>query len=326
MRTFRKCETMDRFDAMAILVACVKEGSFSAAGRKLGIPLPTVSRKVADLEEHLKTRLLVRSTRKLALTEAGVNYVAACSRILEDIAEAEAEAAGEYTMPRGDLTITAPMVFGRLHVVPVVNEFLARFADINVRMMLSERNVGLIEDHVDVAARIGELPNSTLIATRLGSVRRIVCGSPVYFAAHGVPKTLDDLYRHQCVTFSEMRAGAGASWIFKSRGRQPKFIQPLCRLHINTAEAAIDAAISGVGITNVLSYQAAQAVNEQKLIIVLQEFEPPPIPVHLVHAHQRLLPLKMRRFLEFAAPRIRKSVLAMQEQLDHGTDLHRSSE
>jgi DNA-binding transcriptional LysR family regulator len=312
---------MDRFDAMAIFMACVEEGSFSAAGRKLGVPLPTVSRKIADLEEHLKIRLLVRSTRKLALTEAGANYVAACRRILEDIADAEAEAAGEYTVPRGDLTITAPMVFGRLHVVPIVNEFLSRFAEINVRMTLSERNVSLIEDHVDVAARIGELPDSTLIATRLGSVRRVVCGSPAYFTAHGVPKTLDDLSRHQCVTFSEMRAGGGTSWMFRSRGRRPKFIQPLCRLDINTAEGALDAAIAGVGITNVLSYQAAQAVNERKLAIVLQEFEPPPIPVHFVHAHQRLLPLKMRRFLEFAAPRIRKSILAMQQELELGADV-----
>jgi DNA-binding transcriptional LysR family regulator len=309
---------MDRLDAMAILIASVDEGSFSAAGRKLGIPLPTVSRKVSDLESHLKTRLLVRSTRKLALTEAGATYVAACKRILEDVDEAEAQATGEYTVPRGDFTLTAPIVFGRLHIVPVVNEFLSRFAEINVRMTLSDRNVNLVDDHIDMAVRIGDLPDSALIATRVGTIRRVVCGSPAYFAAHGTPKTPDDLAEHQSVTFSAI--AAGNSWVFKSRGRQTKLITPLCRLHINTAEAAIDAAIAGVGVTNVLSYQVARAVSEKKLRIVLQDFEPPAIPIHLVHAHQGLLPLKMRRFLEFAAPRIRKVVLATQKKLGYGSD------
>jgi DNA-binding transcriptional LysR family regulator len=309
---------MDRLDAMGILVASVEEGSFSAASRKLGIPLPTVSRKVADLEGHLKTRLLVRSTRKLALTEAGVSYVTACKRILEDIAEAETQAAGEYTVPRGELTLTAPIVFGRLHMVPVVNEFLSRFAEINLRMTLSDRNVNLVDDRIDLAVRIGDLPDSSLIATRVGTIRRVVCGSPAYFAAHGTPKSPDDLAQHECVTFSEM--ATGASWVFKPRGRKAKFVEPLCRLDISTAEAAIDAAIAGVGVTNVLSYQVARAVSEKKLQIVLRDFEPSPIPVQLVHAHQKLLPLKMQRFLEFAAPRIRKSVLATQRKLGYGTD------
>ena len=309
---------MDRFDAMVIFVASIEEGSFSAAGRKLGIPLPTVSRKVADLEARLKTRLLVRSTRKLALTEAGAAYLAACRRILEQVEEAEARATGEYTVPRGDLALTAPIVFGRLHVVPIVNEFLSRFDEINVRMTLSDRNVDLIDDHIDMAVRIGELPDSGLIATRVGSVRRVVCGSPAYFAAHGEPKTPDDLANHQCVTFSAM--AAATSWAFQGRGRQAKLVTPLCRLQINTAEAAIDAAIAGIGLTNVLSYQAARAVGENKLKIVLRSFEPPPIPIHLVHAHQGLLPLKMRSFLEFAAPRVRRSVLAVQKKLGHAAD------
>src|SRR5579863_1742995 len=204
---------MDRFDAMVVFVATIREGSFSAAGRKLGIPLPTVSRKVADLEARLKTRLLVRSTRKLALTEAGDAYLAACRRILEEVEEAEARATGEYTVPRGDLALTAPIVFGRLHVVPIVNEFLSRFDEINVRMTLSDRNVDLIDDHVDMAVRIGQLPDSGLIATRVGFVRRVVCGSPAYFAAHGEPKTPDDLAGHQCVAFSAV--AAGTSWAFQ---------------------------------------------------------------------------------------------------------------
>lgn len=303
---------MDRLEAMSILVASVEEGSFSAAGRKLGVPLPTISRKVAELEAHLKTRLLVRSTRKLALTEAGIAYVAACKRILEDIDAVETQASGEYSVPRGELTITAPIVFGRIHILPVVTEFLQHFAEINVRMTLADRNVNLVDDHIDMAVRIGDLPDSSLLATKVGAIRRVVCGSPAYFAAHGIPKVPSDLAGHTCVMFSAI--GGGTSWTFL-HGKQTKFIRPQCRLHINTAEAAIDAAISGLGVTCVLSYQVARAVEDGKLQIVLQDFEPPLIPVHLIHAHQGLLPLKMRRFLEFAAPRIRKSLLASQKRL-----------
>jgi DNA-binding transcriptional LysR family regulator len=304
---------MDRLDAMSILVASAEEGSFSAAGRRLGVPLPTVSRKVADLEAHLKTRLLVRTTRKLALTEEGMAYVVACKRILEAVDEAESLASGEYSAPRGELAITAPLVFGRMHILPVVHDFLARFAEINVRATLSDRNVNLIDDHIDMAVRVGDLPDSSFVATRVGTIRRVVCGSPAYFAAHGAPKAPDDLNDHRCVTFSAM--ASGTSWLFKPHGGQAKLAHPLCRLHVNTAEAAIDAAIAGVGVTNVLSYQVARAVQDGKLQVILKDFEPPPIPVHLIHAHQGLLPLKMRRFLEFAAPRIRKSLLASQKKL-----------
>ncbi len=193
---------MDRLEAMSLLIATVEAGSFSAASRKLGVPLPTISRKVAELESHLGTRILLRSTRKLTLTDAGMNYLAACKRILEQISEAETEAAGEYSMPKGELVITAPIVFGRLHVVPLVNEFLITFPEINIRMMLADRSVNLLDDHIDMAVRIGALADSSMVATRVGHVRRIVCGSPDYFASHGVPRTPDDLAQLTCVTFS----------------------------------------------------------------------------------------------------------------------------
>src|SRR5260370_24144187 len=160
---------------MAMLVAAV--GSLSAVGRKMNVPLPTVSRKIADLESHLGTRLLIRSTRKLVLTDAGAAYVSVAKRILEQVAEAERTAAGEYSAPRGDLAVTAPIVFGRLHVLPVVTDFLARYPEINIRLMLSDRNVHLIEEHVDVAIRLGVLPDSSITATRLGEVRHVVCAS-----------------------------------------------------------------------------------------------------------------------------------------------------
>jgi DNA-binding transcriptional LysR family regulator len=299
---------MDRLEAMSILVASAEAGSFSAAGRQLGVPLPTISRKVADLEAHLNTQLLVRSTRKLSLTEAGLAYVAACKRILEQVDEAESQASGEYTVPRGTLAMTAPIVFGRLHVVPVVNEFLARFPQINVYLTLSDHTIDIVDEHIDLAVRVGALPDSTLVATKVGEIRRVVCGSPDYFAAHGVPKTPDDLADHMCVTFTAL--AAGMTWIFNPRGKPTKGVRPYCRLKINTAEAAIDAAIAGVGVTNVLSYQIARAVAAGKLRIVLQDYEPDPTPVHLVHAGQKILPLKLRRFTEFAASRLRKSLAA----------------
>jgi DNA-binding transcriptional LysR family regulator len=232
---------------------------------------------------------------------------------LEEIDEAETRASGEYTVPRGELTITAPIVFGRLHVLPVINDFLEDFGEITVRLRQADQNIDLLDEHIDLAVRIGDLPNSSLMATRVGVIRRVVCGSPSYLAIHGTPRTPDDLARHACVTFSAM--ASGASWAFKSGGRQAKLINPPCRLHVNTAEAAVDAAIAGIGITNVLSYQVARAVEDGQLRIVLAEFEPALIPVHMVHAHHGLLPLKMRCFLEFAAPRLRKSLLSAHMKL-----------
>jgi DNA-binding transcriptional LysR family regulator len=310
---------MDRLEAMSILVASVETGSFSAAGRLLGMPLPSVSRKVADLEAHLDAQLLVRSTRKLTLTDAGAAYVAACKLILEQVDEAESQAAGEYTIPRGTLVVTAPIVFGRLHVVPVVNEFLKNYAQINVHLTLSDQTLSLADEHIDVAVRIGALPDSTLVATKVGEIRRVVCGSPSYFAAHGTPKTPEDLADHMCVTYTGRTAGA--DWVFSPRERPSKSVRPLCRLKINTAESAIDAAIAGVGVTNVLSYQVTRLVTEGKLRAVLNDYQPDPVPVHLVHASQSLAPLKLRRFMEFAAPRLRKSLAGNLEAMSaQGSD------
>jgi DNA-binding transcriptional LysR family regulator len=297
---------VDRLEAMSILAAAVDTGSFSAASRKLGVPLPTVSRKVAELEKHLKAKLLIRSTRKLALTDAGASYLAACKRILEQVDDAEAAAAGEYSVPRGELAITAPIVFGRLHVLPVVCDFLARYPDIDVRMALSDGNVSLIDDHIDLAVRIGALPDSSMMATRVGAVRRVVCGSPDFFAAHGTPKKPQNLAGLPCVTFAG--TAAGTSWTFKRGRGRARPVQIRTRLSVNTAEAALDAAIKGIGVTRVLSYQSARAVREGKLRIVLQKFEPEPMPVSLLHAGHDLVALKIRTFLDFAAPRLRQAL------------------
>ncbi|MCG7504470.1 LysR family transcriptional regulator [Mesorhizobium retamae] len=293
---------MDRLASMSLFVTVAEAGSLSAAGRSLAVPLATVSRKLSDLERHLGTRLLNRSTRRLELTEAGHAYLAACRRILEDVEEAEQTAAGEYSQARGELVVTAPIVFGRLHVLPVVVDFLAAYPEVDVRLTQSDTLRRLVEEHIDVALRIGKLPDSSMVATRVGSIRRVACASPTYLETHGTPKVPQDLTAHQCVTFE--RLALPAAWTF-TEGQAEIAVPVRSRLSINTAEAAIDAAISGVGIVRVLSYQAADAVRSGALKLVLEEFEPEPWPVSLVHAGRGLLPLKLRAFLDFAAPRLR---------------------
>jgi DNA-binding transcriptional LysR family regulator len=295
---------MDRLEAMSLLVSVAEAGSLSAAGRKLGVPLPTVSRKISELEAHLNTRLLTRSTRKLALTDAGAAYVAAAKRILDEVSEAERAASGEHAAPRGDLVITAPIVFGRLHVLPVIAEFLARWPEINVRLVLSDRNLHLIDDRIDIAVRIGALADSALAATRVGSVRRVVCGSPAYFAARGAPKRPEDLAALTAVTFDQL--SSSEHWTFPDPKSKREIRAPMrSHLAVNTAEAAIDGAAAGLGVTRVLSYQVAEAVLDGRIQIVLAEYEPAPAPVSLIHAHQGLTPLKVRMLLDFAAPRLR---------------------
>lgn len=295
---------MDRVEAMAIFVAVIDAGSFTAAARKLNIPLPTVSRKLGELEGHLGARLLTRSTRQLTLTEAGAAYATACRRILDDIGEAERKAAGEYVSPKGEILMTAPVVFGRLHVVPIVSEFLSTYPDIDIRAVLSDRNAHLLDDHIDLAVRIGHLPDSALRSTQVGSVSRVVCGSPDYFARHGVPRTPDDLTKLSCITFDGL--GAHTSWIFPKKKETERVVAIRSRLAVNTAEAALDAAVSGLGVTRVLSYQAARAVEEGKLQVVLSTFQPPAVPINLLYALHDPLPLKLRSFLDFAVPRLRE--------------------
>jgi DNA-binding transcriptional LysR family regulator len=298
---------MDRLESMSTLIAAVEAGSLSAASRKLGMPLATVSRKVSELEAHLRTRLVNRTSRRLTLTDAGRSYVAACKRILDDIGEAERTAAGEYAAPRGDLVITAPIVFGRLHVLPVAIEFLKTYPDIDVRLTLADSVVNMQEHAVDLAVRIGELPDSSLIATRIGAIRRVVCASPGYFAARGKPRHPGDLATHGCITFHGLTSPE--QWQF-GQGKSAVSVPIRSRLTVNTAEAAIDAAIASVGVTRVLGYQVAGALRSGALTLALEKFEPAPWPVSLVHAGQGLLPLKLRAFIDFAAPRLKARLAA----------------
>jgi DNA-binding transcriptional LysR family regulator len=293
---------MNRLESMSVLLAVVDAGSLSAAGRKLGMPLATVSRKVSELEAALKTQLMIRSTRRLTLTEPGRRYIAACRRILEDVNEAERAAGGEYAEPRGELVMTAPMVFGRLHVLPVVTEFLQAYPEVTVRLALGDRNSNLQEEHVDLALRIGALPDSGLITTQLGSVRRVACASPEYLTRKGLPERVHDLATHDCVSFDVF--AAGDLWRFGFDGSETA-VQIHPRLTVSTAEAAIDAAVAGLGVTCVLSYQVESALRAGALSLILESFEPAPLPVSFLYASQGRLPLKLRALLDFATPRLR---------------------
>ena len=293
---------MDRLESMSVLVAAVEAGSLSGAARSLGTPLATVSRKVSELEAHLKTRLLTRSSRRLTLTDAGRAYVAACRRILEEISDAERAASGEYRAPKGELVITAPIVFGRLHVLPVVIEFLRAYEEVDIRLALADHVVNILEDRIDVAVRIGDLPDSSLIASRIGTIRRVICGSPAYFAEQGTPQTPHELGTHDCITFQGQ--SSPDAWMFTS-GQTEISVPIHSRLVVNTAEAAIDAAAAGSGIARVLSYQIENALRAGSLATILRDYEPEPIPVSLVHLGQGLLPAKLRAFLDFATARLK---------------------
>jgi DNA-binding transcriptional LysR family regulator len=294
---------MDRLESMAIFVAAVDAGSLSAAARKLGVPLATVSRKVSELEEHLRTRLLNRTSRKLALTDVGRSYWASCQSILEQIEAAEQSATGEYSAPKGSLTITAPLVFGRLHLLPIVTEFLKVYPEIDMRLVLADRVINLYEEQVDAAIRIGTLPDSSLVAIRLGAIDRVVCASPVYLSERGTPQSPADLSRHDCITFEGL--SSPREWSF-DHGKAKIRVRLRSRLVVNTAEAAIDAAVAGLGITRLLSYQIAAAEAARELTRLLHEFESEPTPIHLLHAGHSLLPLKLRAFLDFCAPRMKE--------------------
>lgn len=296
---------MDRFDAMRVFLRVVETGSLSAAARELHSPLPTVSRKIADLERLLGARLITRTNRNVVLTEAGRQYLSAARDILERIDEAERQVSGEYLSPKGDLTIAAPIVFGRLHLLPVITEFLKAFTEINMKLTLSDRNNNLAEDHIDVALRIGEPADSSLMAIRLGLVRHTVYASREYLHAHCAPMHPRDLSAHQCIAFEGVQSSH--SWPFRDKDHTFSVeIRP--RLAVNTAEAAVDAAARGLGLTRVMSYQARKSVDQGLLEPVLEQFELPAAPVHLLYLPNAILPLKLRAFLDFAAPRLRTAL------------------
>lgn len=290
-----------------MLLASIERGSFSAAARGMGVPVPTLTRKVSDLEEQLGTQLLIRTTRKLTLTDAGSLYLQNARRILELVQEQEQQVTGELTAARGELVVSAPVLFGRLYVLPEIIEFLAHFPDINVTFLQSDRNADLVGDQVDLAVRIGKLPDSGMIATQVGALRTVVCASPALLTNHGVPQTPLDLAHMPCVVFNGPRLFP--AWRFRSpESGAPANVPIKPRLQTATPDAAVEAAIQGVGFTYLLDYHVAQAIDAGKLRIVLQEFEVEPIPVHIMHVPRSVMPLKLRRFIDFAVPRLRNAL------------------
>jgi len=269
----------------------------------LNVPLATVSRKLADLEAHLKTRLITRSTRKLVLTEAGRDYLDACRQILEQVDEAERAASGAYAKVKGQLVVAAPIVFGRLHVVPVAAAFLELQPEVDIQLRLGDRNVNLIEEHVDLALRIGALPDSNLIATQVGSIRRVVCASPAYLERFGTPRSLDDVAAHRCITFDGLEAPT--AWNFVGADGQKRQALVRSRMTVSTADSAIEAAVLGLGLTRLLSYQVADALHDGRLVRVLIDEESPAVPASLIYPGQGRLPMKTRAFIDFAVGRLR---------------------
>jgi DNA-binding transcriptional LysR family regulator len=293
---------MDRLEAMSIVLAVAEAGSLSAAARRLNTPVATASRKITELEEHLHAKLFERSARKLRLTDAGLSYVAALKRILADLSEADRAAAGEYTRPTGELVVTAPVGLGRLHLMPILAEFLRAYPEIDVRLLLSDRVLSLTEDQFDVALRIGELPDSRLIALRVDTIRTVVCASPAYLEARGTPRTPNDLAAHDCIIYEGFIGPY--DWKFVREGIDVAVtIRP--RLVVSNPEAAFDAVLAGIGLGRGASYYVGAAIEAGTVTTVLDEFHLPTRPVSFVYPAGRFLPVKLRAFLDFLAPRLR---------------------
>lgn len=299
---------MDRFDELQAFVLATDAGSLSAAARTLGRSAASVTRAVASLEGRVGATLLRRTTRSLRLTEAGERYLVVARRVLADLAEAETSAGASLASPRGLLTVTAPVTFGALHVRPILGEYLSRHPDVRARLLLLDRVVNLIDEGVDVAVRIAHLPDSALVATAVGEVRRVVCASPGYLATHGTPRQPSDLTSHRCISFASMTPSD--TWTFaapneEGRGRQVR-IRPV--LTVNLADAALGAAIDGLGVTCALSYQVARAIAAGSLVPVLSAFAPAPLPVHLVYPASSTAAAKVRAFLAMATPGLRNAL------------------
>jgi len=293
---------MDRLEAMSVIVAVTETGSFSAASRRLGTPVATVSRKVAELETRLKAELFQRSSRRMTLTDAGRSYVEACKRIIEQVDDAERQVSGEYRSPKGDLVVTTPWGLGHTHLLPIAVEFLDAYPEIGLRLLLTDRVVDTVEENVDVAVRIGSLSESSMIATRIGSIRLVVCASPAYLASRGRPQTLDNLRDHDCIAINDITASN--AWKFR-RGQRSSLVSIQSRLCVNTSEAAVLAAIAGAGLTRVMSYKMDAARRAGSLELVLEAFEPEPLPIHIVYSPRKPVPLKLRAFLNWVTPRLK---------------------
>jgi DNA-binding transcriptional LysR family regulator len=286
---------MDRFDAMTAFVAVCEAQSLTAAGRRLGLSPSVVSRQIAALESRLGVRLFHRTTRQISLTDAGARYLERTRRILADLEETEQGAQSDRTEPAGRLSVTAPLIFGRLHVAPLLAHFVARHPKVSVELILSDRFVNLVEEGHDLAIRIGYLPDSQLIARRFGETRRVLVASPSYLAKAGAPRHPGDLARHDTIAF--MPGTPPVDWHFREEGADLK-VRLAPRFVTNSGDTAIALAFDGAGIARVLYYQVRDAIKEERLVEVLAPFAPEAMPIHAVYPSARFLSGKVRAFVE----------------------------
>lgn len=293
---------MDRLHLMAVFVAVAEEKGFAAAARRLRMSPPAVTRAIAALEERLAVKLLNRTTRHVRVTEPGQRYLEDARRILTAADAADEAAAGINAEPRGHLTVTAPALFGRMFVMPGIVEYLDRYPATEVTALFLDRIVSLLEEGLDVGVRIGELPDSSMRALRVGSVRHVLCASPEHLRNRGIPQHPEDLRKHPIISSSA--GNFTVDWRFGSKiASQRLSIKP--RLAVTTNDAAIAAAVSSFGITRLLSYQIAPQLAAGELQIILSEYEPTPLPVHIVHREGRYASVKVRTFVDLLAERLR---------------------
>ena len=304
---------MDTLTAMRVFVAVVDAGGFTAASRTLGMPLPTVCRKIAELENHLGAQLLTRSTRKVTITDSGQSYYEDVRQVLDNIRDAENQVSGEYQTPKGRLAITAPTLFGRLHVLPIVNQFMRTHREINVELLLSNHVVDLLEERINLGVRIGTLSDSSMIAIQVGSVRGITCASPAYLDHSGHPSSPTDLEKHQCIMFS--KRGVPIDWRFKVRNREILVVPNNKRLVIDSIQGVVDSAAQSMGVSQMYSYQVASHIVDGSLQVVLDQYEVDPRPVNLIYPQGRFAPQKVRAFIDFAVPLLRERLALVDKQL-----------
>ena len=294
---------MDRFHLINVFVAVVDTNGFAGAARKLNMSPPSVTRAINELETHLGLRLLTRTTRTVRVTDAGERYVQDCKRILAEMLEADESVSGMHSSPKGRLTITAPVLFGGMYVTPVVTEYLSRYPEVSASCLFLDRIVNLLDEGVDVAVRIGELPDSTMQAIRVGQVRRVICAAPSYLATHGIPLSPDDLHAHTIVSASSVTPNT--EWKLMNQG-EPRTVRLQPRMITTTNDSAVAAAVGGFGLTRLLSYQVADHLRAGKLKTVLPDFEPAALPVHVVHREGRQAPQRVRAFLDLAIETLRQ--------------------
>ncbi len=293
---------MDRLHLMTVYVAVAEEEGFAAAARRLGMSPPAVTRAITALEDRLGVKLLQRTTRHVRVTEAGERYLDDARRVIAAADEADEAAVGINAEPRGHMTVTAPVLFGRMYVMPGIVEYLRQHPETSVSAMFLDRVVNMLEEGVDVGIRIGELSDSSYRALRVGHVRRVICAAPSYLKRHGIPQAPQELRQHQVIVASSL--SQNIEWRFVDQG-EPLSVRIKPRLTVSSNDGAIEAATLGLGVTRLMSYQVAPLLAAGKLKVVLSEFESPKVPIHIIHREGRHASAKMRAFIDLMAERLR---------------------